>query len=135
MFKDKHFTAIVLAAGKGSRMNSDIPKQYMELNGKEVIYYSLKVFQESPVDDIVLVTGEQDIDYCKNNIVERYGFGKVKCIVCGGAERYCSVKNGLNEAKGTDYVLIHDSARPCIDNKMILRLMEEVLISKKISKS
>ena len=51
-------TAIVLAAGKGSRMHSDIPKQFMTLGDYPVLYYSLKAFQDSPVDDIILVTGE-----------------------------------------------------------------------------
>ncbi len=58
-------TAIVLAAGKGSRMHSDIPKQFMMLGDYPVLYYSLKTFQDSPVDDIILVTGE---DY--ENIAE-----------------------------------------------------------------
>lgn len=129
MYKGKHFTAVVLAAGKGSRMNSDIPKQYMKLNGKEVIYYSLKAFQDSPVDNIVLVVGKQDIDFCREEIVEKYGFDKIKDIVEGGSERYWSVRNGLTVSKGTDYVLIHDSARPCINDKMILSLMDEVIIS------
>ncbi len=129
MFRDKHFTAIVLAAGKGSRMKSDIPKQYMLINDKEVIYYSLKAFQDSDVDDIILVTREEDIEYCRKDIVEKYHINKVKEIIAGGTERYWSVKNGLDAAVGTDYVLIHDGARPCLDNDMITRLMEDVLVS------
>jgi 2-C-methyl-D-erythritol 4-phosphate cytidylyltransferase len=129
MFRDKHFTAIVLAAGKGSRMKSDVPKQYMLINDKEVIYYSLKAFQDSDVDDIILVTREEDIEICRKDIVEKYHINKVKEIIAGGTERYWSVKNGLDAAVGTDYVLIHDGARPCLDNDMITRLMEDVLVS------
>ena len=128
MYNNKHFTAIVLSAGKGSRMHSDIPKQYMKLNGKEVIYYSLNVFQESQVDDIILVSGEDDIEYCRRDIVEKYDFDKVINVVAGGSERYWSVRNGLDACKETDYVLIHDGARPCIDNNMIMRLMDEVIL-------
>ncbi len=128
MYNNKHFTAIVLSAGKGSRMHSDIPKQYMKLNGKEVIYYSLNVFQESQVDDIILVSGEDDIEYCRRDIVEKYDFNKVINVVAGGSERYWSVRNGLDACKETDYVLIHDGARPCIDNNMIIRLMDEVIL-------
>lgn len=128
MYNNKHFTAIVLSAGKGSRMHSDIPKQYMKLNGKEVIYYSLNVFQESQVDDIILVSGEDDIEYCRRDIVEKYDFNKVINVVAGGSERYWSVRNGLDACKETDYVLIHDGARPCIDNNMIMRLMDEVIL-------
>ena len=129
MYEGKHFTAIVLAAGKGSRMNSDIPKQYMKINGREVLYYSLKVFEDSLVDDIILVVGKEDIDFCRNNIVEKYNINKVVNIVAGGEERYWSVKNGLNTAVGADYVLVHDGARPCIDIGMVHRLMKEVLVS------
>ena len=76
----KKITAIVLAAGSGRRMGGDIPKQYMELSGKPVIYYSLKVFQDSAVDDIVLVVSDEYIEYCRKEIVERYGFSKVTDI-------------------------------------------------------
>ena len=56
-------TAIILAAGKGNRMHSDVPKQFVDLCGKPVLYYSLKAFQDSSVDDIILVTGKDDIIY------------------------------------------------------------------------
>ena len=125
MVKDK-ITAIVLAAGKGNRMQSDIPKQFMELCGKPVIYYSLMAFENSPVTDIVLVTGEEYIEYCKNEIVKKYQLDKVKAVVCGGTERYWSVKKGLEAARGTDYVMIHDAARPCITLEMIERSIEKV---------
>lgn len=115
----EHVTAIVLAAGTGSRMQSDVPKQYMELNGKPVLYYSLQVFEDSAVDDIILVVSKDDVSYCKKEIVDAFDLKKIKCIVEGGSERYWSVRNGLNAAKGTDYVLIHDAARPCLTNDMI----------------
>ncbi len=129
MFNNKHFTAIVLAAGSGSRMNSDVPKQYMDLGGKEVIYYSLNEFQKSEVDDIILVTRKEDIDYCRKSIVEKYGFDKVKDVIEGGSERYWSVRNGLDRVNGSEYVIIHDGARPCIDHDMIIRLMKEVIVN------
>lgn len=124
-----HITAIVLAAGKGSRMQSEIPKQYMDIGGKPVLYYSLKTFEESMVDDIVLVTSEDDISYCANEIVEKYSIHKVKAIVAGGTERYWSVKNGLLSARDADYVLIHDAARPCLTIDMIKRSIDEVQIT------
>lgn len=122
----KHITAIVLAAGRGSRMHSEVPKQFMELSGKPVLYYSLKCFEDSIVDDIILVTGKEDIDYCKNEIVEKYHLHKVKNIVAGGAERYWSVEKGLKAAEGADYVLIHDAARPCLTRDIIERSVAEV---------
>ena len=120
------FTAIVLAAGKGSRMQSDIPKQFMELAGKPVVYYSLHAFEASPVDDIILVTGREDVAYCENEIVKKYHFNKVRTVVEGGSQRYWSVKNGLAAAKDAEYVLIHDGARPCIDQKLIGRCLQEL---------
>ncbi len=122
----EHITAIVLAAGKGSRMHSEIPKQYLELCGKPVLYYSLKCFADSPVDDIILVTGAEDTDYCRIEIVEKYHLDKVREVVAGGSQRYWSVKNGLEAAKGADLVLIHDAARPCLTVQMICDSIEEV---------
>lgn len=120
------FSAIVLSAGTGSRMKSDIPKQYMELNGKPVIYYSLKVFEESDFSSIILVCGKEDVEYCKKNIVEKYGFTKVKAVVPGGKERYHSVYEGLKNIENSDYVFIHDGARPMITPEIIARLQETV---------
>lgn len=111
----KKHTAIVLAAGKGSRMQSAVPKQYLELCGKPVLYYSLAAFEKSFIDEIILVAGKDDISYCKEQIVERYGFQKVTKIIAGGAERYLSVYQGLLAAEEADYVYIHDGARPFVD--------------------
>lgn len=118
--------AIVLAGGSGSRMNSDVAKQYLMLHDKEVLFYSLKTFQDNEnVTGIILVTRPEDTEYCKNHIVEKYGFDKVKKICTGGKERYNSVYNGLRcvESISTDIdeevVLIHDGARPFVSHKMI----------------
>ena len=115
-------TAIVLAAGQGKRMHSKIQKQFMELNGMPVLCYSLRCFQESPlIRDIILVTGEEHVSWCREEIVEKYGFTKVSAVVSGGKERYDSVYEGLRACKDTEYVLIHDGARPFIDNGIIER--------------
>ena len=89
-------TAIVLAAGQGKRMHSKIQKQFLEIGGKPVLYYSLHCFQESPlIRDIILVTGEEMISYCEQEIVKKYGFSKVRKVTAGGKERYDSVYAGL----------------------------------------
>ena len=111
---DRH-TAIILAAGRGSRMHSKVPKQYMELAGKPVLYYSLAAFEASFIDEIVLVTGAGEEEYCRREIVERFGFSKVTNVIPGGAERCLSVYEGLKEAEEADYVYIHDGARPFVD--------------------
>lgn len=121
-------TAIVLAAGSGSRMKSKTKKQFMEIKGKPVIWYSLFEFEKSRVDEIILVTGKEDIDYCKKEIVEKYNFKKIKNVVAGGSERYESVYNGLKEVTG-NIVLIHDGARPLINNEIIERSIEGTIKS------
>ncbi|MBR1899614.1 MAG: 2-C-methyl-D-erythritol 4-phosphate cytidylyltransferase [Lachnospiraceae bacterium] len=131
--------AIVLSAGRGSRMHSDVPKQYMELCGMPVIAWSLKAFQEfEPVDEIILVASEEDIDYCRYEIIEKYQYDKVSRIVPGGAERYLSVWEGLKAAgkilgtvppeagsaeKQEAVIFIHDGARPLIDQPILDRAL------------
>lgn len=116
--------AIVLAAGSGKRMGSSTKKQYMLINDKPIIYYSLKTFQESFVDEIILVVSPGDISYCKKEIVEKYGFDKVSHIVEGGKERYHSVALGLNSLTDCDYVFIHDGARPMLTEEILERLQQ-----------
>ncbi|MBE5831749.1 MAG: 2-C-methyl-D-erythritol 4-phosphate cytidylyltransferase [Butyrivibrio sp.] len=119
--------AVVLAAGSGSRMNSDVKKQYMEIGGKPLIYYSLKTFEESMIDDIVLVVSKGDIDYVRTEIVQKYGFDKVTAIVEGGLYRYHSVRLGLEAAApDCDYAFIHDGARPFVTKDIILRALHAV---------
>lgn len=118
-------TAIVLAAGSGSRMNSQTKKQFIEIKGKPIVWYSLFAFQNSQVDEIILVTGKDDIEYCKKEIVDHFGISKVAAVVAGGKERYESVYNGLKVASG-DIVLIHDGARPMINQNIIDRCVDGV---------
>lgn len=117
----KKCSAIVLAAGVGKRMNSKVPKQFMELAGKPVLYYALKAFQDSFIEEIVLVTGEAEIEFCKKEIVEKYKFSKVKAVVAGGKERYHSVYEGLKAVGEAEYVFIHDGARPFVEQDMLER--------------
>ncbi len=111
--------AVILAAGKGTRMGSQVHKQYLELLGKPMLYYAIKAFETSTIDDIILVTGPGETDYCQKEIVERFGFSKVKAVTKGGKERYHSVYEGLKAVSDCDYVLIHDGARPCITGEII----------------
>lgn len=120
-------TAIVLAAGRGTRMGTDIPKQFLEIGGVPMIAASLKVFEASDViDEILLVTSRDYMDYCREEIVEKYGFRKVRAVIEGGAERYDSVWNALLACPETDYVFIHDGARPYVTEEILLRAFEAV---------
>lgn len=120
--------AIVLSAGTGSRMGSSVPKQYLPLLDRPVIYYSLKAFEDSPyIDEILLVAGADDLSYVKEEIVDKYGFTKVTAILAGGKERYFSVANALKKLEGKDgYVMIYDGARPMLTEEIIGRLYEGV---------
>lgn len=118
--------AIVLAAGRGKRMGQAVPKQFLEIDGKPIIYYSLKQMEESFIDEIILVTGENDVLYCQKEIVERYGLHKVSRVIAGGKERYHSVYNGLKAVGQCDYVFIHDGARPFLDEGILKRNLEGV---------
>ena len=118
--------AIILAAGSGNRMNSITKKQFLLLDNKPLVYYSLNAFEESAIDEIIIVTGKDDIEYCKNAIVQAYNFKKVSNIIEGGEERYNSVYNGLNAIQDCDNVFIHDSARPMITADLIQAIIDEM---------
>ncbi len=131
----KRCIAVVLAAGSGSRMKSDVAKQYMLLQGRPLIWYALHAIEESSViDDCILVTGAEDISYVREEIVEHYGFHKVSAVIAGGQERYDSVYHALKliEAKkmtGAEaggYVFIHDGARPFLTEEILQRCLAEV---------
>lgn len=115
----KRTAAIVLAAGSGKRMGTSVHKQYLLIKDKPVIYYTLLAFETSDVDDIILVTGADEINYCRETIVEKYNFHKVRAVIAGGKERYDSVYEGLKALSDCDYVLIHDGARPLISRTLI----------------
>lgn len=121
----KHTIAIVLAAGQGKRMNSAVPKQYLLIQEKPILYYTLKAFEESFIDEIILVAGDGEEEYCQNNFVDKYNFSKVSAVVTGGKERYHSVYQALNfiqsGGKTDSLVFIHDGARPFVTEEILQR--------------
>lgn len=117
---------IVLAAGQGKRMNTAISKQFLMLRDKPLLYYSLKAFDESSVEEIILVVKDDAIDYCREHIIEAYKLNKVSRIVAGGNERYDSVNQALLSIDNADYVLIHDGARPFITKDQIEEVINQV---------
>ena len=121
----KRNALILLAGGRGKRMGSNIPKQFLELGGEPLIRHSLNTIQKSDlIDEVILVSGAEDIQTIRD-IVDRGGFDKVSHIVTGGEERYLSVVNGvlaICEKGGCEafdgkpeVILIHDGARPFVD--------------------
>lgn len=114
-------SAIIPAAGLGKRMGTSVSKSYMEILGRPLLTYTLERFQShSLIDEIILVAQEKDLDYCKKEIVEKYGFNKVTKIVPGGKERQDSVAQGLAALEPeVEWVVVHDGARPLVDGQTI----------------
>lgn len=122
----KKHTAIVLGAGQGKRMKSSVEKQFIYLDGKPILYYSLRALEESFIDEVILVTNRCRKEYCKKEIVEKYGFCKVKSIIEGGEERYHSVYQGIQAIEDGGYVWIHDGARPFLTSEILKRVKENI---------
>lgn len=121
-------TLVLLAAGKGLRMGGDTRKQYMNFKGMPLFAYSLATMDNCGIiTDILITVPEGDEEFCRE-MVEACGLGrKVRKIVSGGKERCFSVHNGLQAIDWPcDYVFIHDSARPFIEEQAIRRLYDEV---------
>lgn len=131
----KRCTAVILAAGSGSRMKSKTAKQFMLLGGKPLIWHSLQAVENSGIiDDCIVVTGESDVAFVHENIIEKYGFRKVDAVVAGGGERCESVGNALSFiADGSmrvpnreGYIFIHDGARPFLTEELLRSTWEAV---------
>ena len=121
----KHTIAIVLAAGQGKRMNSAVPKQYLLIKEKPILYYTLRTFEDSFIDEVILVVGEGEEEYCRQSFVEKYNFKKVSAVIKGGRERYHSVYQALChiafQNKNDSLVFIHDGARPFVSEEILQR--------------
>ena len=117
---------VIVAAGTGSRMNMGINKQFIKLEGKEIIAYTIeKFYNNSNIEDIVVVVKEDESDFFKKEILDKYNFKNIK-IAYGGKERQDSVYNGLKLLdKKCHFVLIHDGARPFVSDKIIDNCIEE----------
>ena len=116
---------IVVAAGTGSRMKKDINKQFIKLNGKEIIAHTInKFYNNDNIDDIVVVIKEEEEKYFIDNIINKYGFDNIK-IAYGGNERQDSVYNGIKKLNNNcDVILVHDGARPFVTGDIIKNSIE-----------
>jgi 2-C-methyl-D-erythritol 4-phosphate cytidylyltransferase len=123
-------TAVVVAGGKGTRMNSNINKVYLNIKGKAVLARTLDVFFASDyIDEIVLVIGEGDEKLCRERVLNYININKPFKVVKGGNERQDSVYNGIrNVSKDTDIILIHDGARPFITEDIIMKSIKEAKV-------
>lgn len=113
--------ALILGAGQGKRMGGRVSKQFLEVEGRPLLAYTLDKFQQhSLIEEIIVVTGEEQIAYCRQKIINRYNFSKVTKIVSGGKERQDSVYQGLLAlSEDTEWVVVHDGVRPLISLSVI----------------
>jgi 2-C-methyl-D-erythritol 4-phosphate cytidylyltransferase len=119
--------AVIVAGGIGTRMNSNIPKQFLLLNGKPILYHTIKAFQTTISDiKIILVLPKEYIaqqDYL-NSIADNIAD---IVLVSGGETRFQSVKNGLNAIQTDGIVFIHDGVRPFITQKLVENCLQTAL--------
>ncbi|MCM3006804.1 2-C-methyl-D-erythritol 4-phosphate cytidylyltransferase [Priestia koreensis] len=120
------YRVIIPAAGQGKRMNAGKNKQFIELDGVPVIIHTLRVFDADPLcDGIILVVNEQDQLFFQH-LISEYGVQKISEMVIGGQERQHSVYNGLQKLQDHEVVLIHDGARPFVEQDKIHELVDVV---------
>ena len=118
-------TAVIVAAGKGRRMGTEVSKQFLPLCGKEILAHSVEKFEKAEkIRDIVLVTGEDSLQDVRE-MAQEYGWKKIVSVVAGGKERQDSVWNGLQAVSDdTDIVLIHDGVRPFVTEDILNHSIE-----------
>ena len=119
------YIVLLPCAGNGSRVKSKVPKQYIKINGKTILEYTLDAFLATPqINQIVIITAPDD-DYI-DAILTNYQLTKIEVMKVGGSSRAISVKNGLNKLNCTenDWVMVHDAARCCILPQTIRRMIE-----------
>ena len=118
---EKRVAALVAAAGSGVRMGGQVAKPFLQINGREILARTLDVFENAAViDEVWVMVGAGNVLACRQGIVERYGFGKVRGVVAGGASRQESVWRGLQRlGAGVDLVVVHDGVRPFVTEAVL----------------
>lgn len=125
------YCALIPAAGSGSRMQEEYPKQYLDLCGRPLLWHTLAALSQHPnIAHIALILQERDRYFLPDVYQDIPGFAKIKPYYCGGETRAESVYNGLQAIEGfvevDSWILVHDAARPCLSNALIDRLIDEI---------
>ncbi len=123
---DKLVAAVVPAGGRGARMQSHVPKQFLQLGDVPLLVYALRVLESSQtIGEIVMVVPKDDVPYCQDTLVPRFAFSKISQVVSGGARRQDSVWNGLQAVDTrTEIVLVHDAVRPFVTEMMVQAVVD-----------
>lgn len=118
------YYAIIVAGGKGNRMNQTIAKQFLELDGKPVLMHTLEAFHRCVLNpEIILVLNIHQHQYWEELCVN-HNFKIPHQVIKGGTERFDSVKNGIKSIKGKGIVAVHDAVRPLVTSELIMRSYE-----------
>jgi 2-C-methyl-D-erythritol 4-phosphate cytidylyltransferase len=124
-------TAVIPAAGKGLRSGLTVPKQFHKINGKEIISYTLQVFQRNKNIDDIIVSAPEEYFPLLENCIKKHGITKLRSIVKGGKERQDSVYNAVisREFSDDDLIAVHDAARPLLPGKLLNQLIESAKVN------
>ena len=119
--------AVIPSSGSSKRFGGEIPKQYLKVNGKEIIVYTLEVFQNCNMIDEIIIAAKPEYFALLYELKEKYNLNKISNIVEGGKERQDSVYNGLSSiaAEDDDLIAVHDAARPLLSNKILENALNE----------
>ncbi len=121
LVQELHNSVVIVAAGSGSRIDDTVKKQFMPIGGAPMLVRSVRAFADCDfIDEIIIVVGAEDVDYCAEEMVGKFKLSKVSAIVAGGDVRQDSVRKGLDKVVAdADIVLIHDCARPFVTADVI----------------
>jgi 2-C-methyl-D-erythritol 4-phosphate cytidylyltransferase len=121
MSQQNRAVAVIVAGGQGTRMQNAVPKQFLPINGKPILFHTINAFVKAiPEIKIVLVLPASHFSYA-NEVLHYFEGGIDLSIVAGGASRFESVKNGLRECNKEDIIFVHDGVRPLISKSLIIR--------------
>ena len=122
---DKHETVIIVAGGKGERMQTEIPKQFIEINSKPILMHTIGVFVKyNNKIDVIVVLPETQFENWRE-LCKKHAFEIKHRVVCGGLTRFDSVKNGLNHVGNAGLIAVHDGVRPLVNIKTIQLCFDE----------
>lgn len=120
------YVAIIVAGGSGARMRSDLPKQFLQLNGRPVLMHTVAAFYYSTLKPEIIVVLNKEVRSYWENLCNEYQFKIPHKIVNGGETRFDSVKNGVRVLRGSECIVaIHDAARPVVTDQLITRCFEK----------
>jgi 2-C-methyl-D-erythritol 4-phosphate cytidylyltransferase len=123
--------ALIIAGGSGARMHQDIPKQFLSVNDKPIIVYTLEAFQHHPEIDVIAVVCLEGWERTLEAYAKQFDIDKLKHIVTGGENGQTSIRNGVYELEkyyhGDDLVLVHDAIRPMVSEEIISDCIHKTL--------